>query len=130
MMAFKKLYYLERDIRTTLKAAKKETSAPDPSNAVINEKTSMPTINNDISTQAVLPAPTSSTSCTSAPVKTFKKYQDKDFADIVDDAEIWAVYPGISTIFTAVDSTEHKRIRTTSLEEYYHLCGYNLAIRR
>ncbi|ORE08773.1 hypothetical protein BCV72DRAFT_303445 [Rhizopus microsporus var. microsporus] len=45
----------------------------------------------------------------------------KDFADIVDDAEIWAVDPGISTIFTAVDSTEHERIRTTSLEEYYHL---------
>ncbi|CEG73559.1 hypothetical protein RMATCC62417_08916 [Rhizopus microsporus] len=29
----------------------------------------------------------------------------KDFADIVDDAEIWAVDPGISIIFTAVDST-------------------------
>jgi hypothetical protein len=54
----------------------------------------------------------------------------KDFADIVDDAEIWAVDPGISAIFTAVDSTEHERIRTTSLEEYYHLCGYNLATRR
>ncbi|CEG81449.1 hypothetical protein RMATCC62417_15653 [Rhizopus microsporus] len=54
----------------------------------------------------------------------------KDFADIVDDAEIWVVDPGISTIFTAVDSTEHERIRTTSLEEYYHLCGYNLATRR
>lgn len=27
--------------------------------------------------------------------------------------------------FTAVDSTEHKRIRIVSLEEYYHLCGYN-----
>ncbi|CEG63410.1 hypothetical protein RMATCC62417_00555 [Rhizopus microsporus] len=47
----------------------------------------------------------------------------KDFVDIVDDAEIWAVDPGISTIFTAVDSTEHERVRTTSLEEYYHLCG-------
>ncbi|CEI95043.1 hypothetical protein RMCBS344292_09244 [Rhizopus microsporus] len=54
----------------------------------------------------------------------------KDFVDIVDDAEIWAVDPGISTIFTAVDSTEHERVRTTSLEEYYHLCGYNLATRR
>ncbi|CEI97429.1 hypothetical protein RMCBS344292_11561 [Rhizopus microsporus] len=54
----------------------------------------------------------------------------KDFADIVDDAEIWAVDPGISTIFTAVDSTEHERVRTTSLEVYYHLCGYNLATRR
>ncbi|KAG1211636.1 hypothetical protein G6F69_004417 [Rhizopus microsporus] len=38
----------------------------------------------------------------------------KDFVDIVDDAKIWAVDPGISTIFTAVDSTEHERIRTTS----------------
>ena len=28
----------------------------------------------------------------------------EDFADIVDDAEIWAVDSGISTIFTAVDS--------------------------
>ncbi|KAG1175000.1 hypothetical protein G6F70_000727 [Rhizopus microsporus] len=54
----------------------------------------------------------------------------KDFADIIDDAEIWAVDPGISTIFTAVDSTEHERIRIISLEEYYHLCGYNLATRR
>ncbi|CEG75062.1 hypothetical protein RMATCC62417_10170 [Rhizopus microsporus] len=54
----------------------------------------------------------------------------KDFADIVDDAEVWAVVPGISAIFTAVDSTEHERIRTASLEEYYHLCGYNLATRR
>ncbi|CEG76752.1 hypothetical protein RMATCC62417_11609 [Rhizopus microsporus] len=54
----------------------------------------------------------------------------KDFADIVDDAEIWAVDPGISTTYTAVDSTEHERVRTTSLEEYYHSCGYNLATRR
>ncbi|CEI88061.1 hypothetical protein RMCBS344292_02462 [Rhizopus microsporus] len=54
----------------------------------------------------------------------------KDSADIVDDAEIWAVDPGISTVFTAVDSTEHERVRTTSLEEYYHLCGYNLATRK
>ncbi|CEJ01632.1 hypothetical protein RMCBS344292_15655 [Rhizopus microsporus] len=54
----------------------------------------------------------------------------KNFVDIVDDAEIWAVDLGISTIFTAVDSTEHERVRTTSLEEYYHLCGYNLATRR
>ncbi|KAG1174318.1 hypothetical protein G6F70_000895 [Rhizopus microsporus] len=53
----------------------------------------------------------------------------KDFADIVDDAEIWAVDPGISTIFIAVDSTKHERIRTTSLEECCHLCGYSLATR-
>ncbi|PHZ09576.1 uncharacterized protein RHIMIDRAFT_240696 [Rhizopus microsporus ATCC 52813] len=54
----------------------------------------------------------------------------KDFADIVGDTEIWVVDPGISAIFTAVDSTEHERVRTTSLEEYYHLCGYSLATRR
>ncbi|CEI98913.1 hypothetical protein RMCBS344292_13009 [Rhizopus microsporus] len=54
----------------------------------------------------------------------------KNFGDIVDDAEIWLVDPSISTIFTAVDSTEHERIQATSLEEYYHLCGYNLATRR
>ncbi|ORE02865.1 hypothetical protein BCV72DRAFT_316723, partial [Rhizopus microsporus var. microsporus] len=55
----------------------------------------------------------------------------KDFADIVDDAEIWVIDPGISAIFTAIDSTEHERSRTSSLEKYYHLCGYNLAtIRR
>ncbi|PHZ16394.1 uncharacterized protein RHIMIDRAFT_233994 [Rhizopus microsporus ATCC 52813] len=54
----------------------------------------------------------------------------KDFADIVDDAQLWVVGPGISTIFIAIDSTEHERIRTTSLGEYYHLCGYNLATRR
>jgi hypothetical protein len=54
----------------------------------------------------------------------------KGFADIVDDAEIWAVDPGISTIFTKVGSTEHERARTTSLEEYFHLCGYNLATKR
>ncbi|CEI91151.1 hypothetical protein RMCBS344292_05451 [Rhizopus microsporus] len=47
-----------------------------------------------------------------------------------DFAEIWAVEPGISTIFTAVDSTQHERVRITSLEEYYHLCCYNLATRR
>ena len=40
----------------------------------------------------------------------------KDFVDIVDDAGIWDVDPSISTIFTAVDSTEHGRIRTTNLE--------------
>ncbi|PHZ16699.1 uncharacterized protein RHIMIDRAFT_247188 [Rhizopus microsporus ATCC 52813] len=38
--------------------------------------------------------------------------------------------PSISTIFTAVVSTEHERIRTTNLEEYYHLCGYSIATRR
>jgi hypothetical protein len=53
-----------------LKAAKEDISAPGPSNVVINEKTSIPTVNKDASVQAVLPAPTPSTSCTSAPIKT------------------------------------------------------------
>ncbi|CEI87423.1 hypothetical protein RMCBS344292_01837 [Rhizopus microsporus] len=66
-----------KNIRTTLKAAKEGTSALGPSNVVINEKTSMPTINKDTSVQTVLPTPTPSTSSTSAPIKTFKKYQDK-----------------------------------------------------
>ncbi|PHZ10819.1 uncharacterized protein RHIMIDRAFT_244703 [Rhizopus microsporus ATCC 52813] len=34
----------------------------------------------------------------------------KDFADIADDTEIWAVDPDISATFTAVDSTEHALI--------------------
>ncbi|KAG1178819.1 hypothetical protein G6F70_000510 [Rhizopus microsporus] len=46
----------DKNARTTLKVAKEDTSAPGPSNVVINEKTSI---------------------CTSAPIKTSKKYQDK-----------------------------------------------------
>ncbi|CEI92613.1 hypothetical protein RMCBS344292_06867 [Rhizopus microsporus] len=69
----------DKSIRTTLKAVK-DTSTPGPSNAVINEKTSIPIANKDTSVQAVLPAPTPSTSCTSAPIKTSKKYQDKNKA--------------------------------------------------
>jgi hypothetical protein len=65
-----------------LKAAKKDISTPGLSNVVINEKTPMPVVNKDSSVQAVLPAPTPSTSCTSTPIKTSKKYQDK-----VDKAE-------------------------------------------
>jgi ribosomal protein L37AE/L43A len=60
-----------------LKAAKEDISAPGPSNVVINEKTYMPAVNKDASVQAVLLAPTPSTSCTSAPIKASKKYQDK-----------------------------------------------------
>jgi hypothetical protein len=60
-----------------LKAAKEDTSAPDPSNVVINEKASIPTVNKDMSAQDVLPVPTPSTSCTSAPIKASKKCQDK-----------------------------------------------------
>ncbi|CEG76753.1 hypothetical protein RMATCC62417_11610 [Rhizopus microsporus] len=67
----------DKNIRTTLKAAKEDTSVPGPSNVVINEKTSMSTVNNDTSVQAVSPAPTPSTSCSSAPTKASKKYQSK-----------------------------------------------------
>ncbi|CEG65696.1 hypothetical protein RMATCC62417_02427 [Rhizopus microsporus] len=71
-----------KNICTTLKDAKEDTSAPGSSNVVINEKTSMPAVNKDTSVQAVLPAPTLSTSCTSTPINVSKKYQDK-----VDKAE-------------------------------------------
>ncbi|CEG70708.1 hypothetical protein RMATCC62417_06553 [Rhizopus microsporus] len=67
----------DKNTRTTLKAVKEDTSAPGPSNVVINEKTSIPIANKDISVQAVLPAPTPFTSCTSALIKAPKKYQDK-----------------------------------------------------
>ncbi|CEG75869.1 hypothetical protein RMATCC62417_10845 [Rhizopus microsporus] len=67
----------DKNIGTTLKAAKEDTSAPGPSNVVINEKTSIPIVNKDTSVQAVLPAPIPSTSCTSAPTKTSKKFQSK-----------------------------------------------------
>ncbi|CEG83072.1 hypothetical protein RMATCC62417_17048 [Rhizopus microsporus] len=60
----------DRNICTTLKAAKEDTSASGPSNVVINEKTSMPVVNKDMSAQGVLPAPIPFTSCTSAPIKT------------------------------------------------------------
>ncbi|CEJ05241.1 hypothetical protein RMCBS344292_19186 [Rhizopus microsporus] len=67
----------DKNIGTTLEAAKEDTSAPGPSNAAINEKTVMPAVNSDTDIQAILPTPTPSTSCTSALVKTPKKYQDK-----------------------------------------------------
>ncbi|CEG79938.1 hypothetical protein RMATCC62417_14343 [Rhizopus microsporus] len=59
------------------KAAKEDTSAPGPSNAVTSVKASIPTVNKDMSAQDVLPAPIPSTSCISAPIKASKKYQDK-----------------------------------------------------
>ncbi|CEG79589.1 hypothetical protein RMATCC62417_14037 [Rhizopus microsporus] len=79
MMTFKKLYYLEKTRTSVLfwKLPKEDTSAPGPSNAAINEKTVMPAVNSDTDIQAILPTPTPSTSCTSALVKTPKKYQDK-----------------------------------------------------
>ncbi|ORE02927.1 hypothetical protein BCV72DRAFT_308705 [Rhizopus microsporus var. microsporus] len=60
----------DKSICTTLKAAKKDISAPGSSNAVTSDKTRMPTVDNDTSVQAVLLAPIPSTSCTSAPIKT------------------------------------------------------------
>ncbi|CEI95914.1 hypothetical protein RMCBS344292_10088 [Rhizopus microsporus] len=68
----------DKNIRTSLKAAKENASAPDPSNVVINKKVSMLAVNKDTSVQAVLPVPTPSTSSTSAPIKTSKKYQAKN----------------------------------------------------
>ncbi|CEG81451.1 hypothetical protein RMATCC62417_15655 [Rhizopus microsporus] len=66
-----------KNVYTILKAVKEDTSAPGLSNVAINEKTSMSAVNNAISVQAVLPAPTPSTSCTFAPIKASKKCQDK-----------------------------------------------------
>ncbi|CEG77781.1 hypothetical protein RMATCC62417_12475 [Rhizopus microsporus] len=41
----------DKNIRTTLKAIKEDTSAPGPSNAVTSDKTSMPVVNKDTSVQ-------------------------------------------------------------------------------
>ncbi|KAL4212541.1 hypothetical protein AB4K20DRAFT_2009173 [Rhizopus microsporus] len=57
----------DKNARTTLKVAKEDTSAPGPSNVVINEKTSMSAVTK-IQVFKL---------CTSAPIKTSKKYQDK-----------------------------------------------------
>ncbi|PHZ09414.1 uncharacterized protein RHIMIDRAFT_240526 [Rhizopus microsporus ATCC 52813] len=43
--------------------------------------------------------------------------------DIQNGCDIWGVDPGVSTTLTAVDTP--RRQRTTSLDEYYHLYGYN-----
>ncbi|KAI7898320.1 uncharacterized protein BX663DRAFT_546534 [Cokeromyces recurvatus] len=43
--------------------------------------------------------------------------------DIDNGCQVWAVDPGISTVFTIVDQTG--RVRSFSQEEYYHLCGFN-----
>ncbi|KAI7898956.1 uncharacterized protein BX663DRAFT_489525 [Cokeromyces recurvatus] len=52
------------------------------------------------------------------------KKQPADFLeDIENGCIVWRVDPGVNTIFTAVDTPG--RQRTTSLDEYYHLCGYN-----
>ncbi|CEI97783.1 hypothetical protein RMCBS344292_11909 [Rhizopus microsporus] len=73
---FRKDFSINKNTRTNLKATK-DTSAPGPSNVVINEKTPMSTANKDTSVQPVLPTPTPSTSCTSAPITASRRYQDK-----------------------------------------------------
>ncbi|KAG2204142.1 hypothetical protein INT47_011625 [Mucor saturninus] len=48
--------------------------------------------------------------------------------DIRNGCTVWGVDSGIIDLITAVDSSGDKeRQRTTSLDEYYHLCGYNQA---
>ncbi|ORE05338.1 hypothetical protein BCV72DRAFT_331326 [Rhizopus microsporus var. microsporus] len=74
---FRKIVVINKNIRTTLKAVKEDASSPGPSNIVTRGKAPMPTVNNDTSAQAALPAPIPFTSCTSAPIMTSKKYQDK-----------------------------------------------------
>ena len=46
-----------------------------------------------------------------------------------DGTTRWAVDPGITDAFMAVDGDMHgtHRIRKTSTKEYYDLCGYNVA---
>ncbi|KAG2206160.1 hypothetical protein INT47_003809 [Mucor saturninus] len=57
------------------------------------------------------------------------KSNPTDFvSDIRNGCTVWGVDPGIIDLITTVDSSEDKeRQRTTSLDEYYHLCGYNRA---
>ncbi|KAI8997012.1 hypothetical protein BDB01DRAFT_830637 [Pilobolus umbonatus] len=43
--------------------------------------------------------------------------------DIDNGCQVWAVDPGISTVFTMVDQAG--RVRSLSQNEYYHLCGFN-----
>jgi hypothetical protein len=53
-------------------------------------------------------------------------------SDIENDAVVWGVDPGVTNVFTAVDSSscnKPERIRLTSSKEYYHLCGFNTASR-
>jgi hypothetical protein len=42
---------------------------------------------------------------------------------------VWAVDPGKTDVFVAVDSssTNPHRVRKTSTKEYYDLCGFNQA---
>ncbi|ORE05167.1 hypothetical protein BCV72DRAFT_331555 [Rhizopus microsporus var. microsporus] len=74
---FRKIVVINKNIRTTLKSVKEDTSAPDPSNAVTSNKLPVSTVNKATSVQDVLLAPIPYTCCIFAPIKIFKKYQDK-----------------------------------------------------
>src|ERR1700676_3878792 len=60
----------------------------------------------------------------------------ESFANWIEFGEhrttIWGVDPGITDIFVAVDGLleDPHRVRQTSCQEYYHLCGYNKATRQ
>ncbi|KAG0748390.1 hypothetical protein G6F57_001279 [Rhizopus arrhizus] len=48
-------------------------------------------------------------------------------------ALVWGVEPGVTDIFTAVDSgfsSLNGRIRKASIKEYYHICGFNPVTQR
>lgn len=48
-------------------------------------------------------------------------------------ALVWGIDPGVTDIFTAVDSgfsSLNARIRKASIKEYHHICGLNLATQR
>jgi hypothetical protein len=48
--------------------------------------------------------------------------------DNEDKITVWGVYPGVTDMFVAVDSSDYEhRIRKASTREYYDLCGYNIA---
>ncbi|CEG83000.1 hypothetical protein RMATCC62417_16983 [Rhizopus microsporus] len=66
-----------KNTQATLKASREDISAPDPSKVVTSDQTSMHVVNNDTSIEAVLHAPTSSSSCTFAPTKVTKKFISK-----------------------------------------------------
>lgn len=47
-------------------------------------------------------------------------------SDIHNGCTVWGVDPGRNSLITAVDSSgSQERQRTVTLEEYYHICGYN-----
>ncbi|PHZ13067.1 uncharacterized protein RHIMIDRAFT_251162 [Rhizopus microsporus ATCC 52813] len=144
-----------KNVHTILKAAKEGTSAPGPSDVVINENASMPVVNKDTSAQAVSPAPIPYTSCTSAPTKASKKYQSKvDKTEVLkkekeknkvtgnEQKQMCFMNKSKTKPPKPKDTVEKTFVIKTSLantcrypkfvtlEEYYNLCGYNLATRR